>query len=169
MRFTTRILKLIFHSLKKSTYLLSKGLLWLYVKKKKIHDCLQLWNFSSRVQLDTKKLLQFIFSCSIPHSFADLTHEIASYTLEEKFHINTHFSIIVIQPNAKSLKSYPVQRVLMRVCGLIAQWSVFLRSFFTHSHLNTRGRKENLRKLCKPDTQSRVCITFEKFPNLPSV
>ena len=27
----------------------------------------------------------------------------------------------VIQPNAKSLKSYPVQRVLMRVCGLIAQ------------------------------------------------
>ena len=36
MRFTTRILKLIFHSLKKSTYLLSKGLLWLYVKKKKL-------------------------------------------------------------------------------------------------------------------------------------
>lgn len=71
--------------------------------------------------------------------------------------------------NAKSLKSYPVQRVLMLICGLIAQWSVFLRSFFTHSHLNTRGRKENLIKLCKPDTQSRVCITFEKFPNLPSV
>ena len=154
-------------------------------KNKKIHGCLQLWNFYSRVQPDTKRLLQSIFSCSIPHSFTDLTHEIASWTLEEKFHINTHFCIIICiitiywtrkkwsslsySLNAKSLKSYPVQRVLVRICGLIAQGSVFLRSFFTHSHLNTRGRKENLIKLCKPDTQSRVCINFEKFPNLPSV
>ena len=37
---------------------------------------------------------------------------------------------------------------------------------FTHSHLNTRGGWENLRKLCEPDTQSRVCITFKKFPSL---
>ena len=100
MCFTTRILKLIFHSLKKSTYLLSKGLLWLYVKKKikedkKIRGCLQLWNFHSRVQLYTKKLIQSIFSCSIPHSFADLTHVIASWTLEEKFHINAHFCVIL--------------------------------------------------------------------------
>ena len=37
---------------------------------------------------------------------------------------------------------------------------------FTHSHLNTRGGWENLRKLCEPDTQSRVCITFKKIPSL---
>ena len=37
---------------------------------------------------------------------------------------------------------------------------------FIYSHLNTRGGWENLRKLCEPDTQSRVCITFKKFPSL---
>ena len=42
-------------------------------------------------------------------------------------------------------------------------------SVFTYSRLNTRGGWENLRKLCKPDTQSRVCITFNKFSNLPRV
>ena len=36
----------------------------------------------------------------------------------------------------------------------------------TNSHLNTRGGWENLRKLCKPETQSRVLITFKKFSNL---
>ena len=44
-----------------------------------------------------------------------------------------------------------------------------LFSVFTYSHLNTRGGWKNLRKLCKPDTQSRVRITFKKFPNPPSV
>ena len=28
---------------------------------------------------------------------------------------------------------------------------------------------ENSRQLCKPETQSRVCITFENSPNSPSV
>ena len=42
-------------------------------------------------------------------------------------------------------------------------------SVFTYSRLNTRGGWKNLRKLCKPDTQSRVCITFKKFFNLPRV
>ena len=42
-------------------------------------------------------------------------------------------------------------------------------SVFTYSRLNTRGGWKNLRKLCKPDTQSRVCITFKKFSNLPRV
>ena len=36
----------------------------------------------------------------------------------------------------------------------------------TNSHLNTRGGWENLRKLCKSETQSRVRITFKKFSNL---
>ena len=40
---------------------------------------------------------------------------------------------------------------------------------FTYSHLNTRGGWENLRKLCKPETQSRVRITFKKFSNLLNV
>ena len=42
-------------------------------------------------------------------------------------------------------------------------------SVFTYSRLNTRGGWENLRKLFKPHTQSRVCITFKKFSNLPRV
>ena len=218
-----------------------------------IHGCLQIWNFSSRVQLDTKKLQQFIFSCFISYSFADLTLEKASWTLEEKFHINANQCIIlyllkedemaefVIQPRCEIPE---FQRISMRVCGSIAQWLVFKQpcnhrllttekvvdecraiklnykfsrknylglelfdcpkvclsfwncsvvssfssnwvstslgadyclndrepfSVFTYSRLNTRGGWENLRKLCKPDTQSRVCITFNKFSNLPRV
>ena len=57
-----------------------------------IHSCLQMWNFFSRVQLDTNSM-QFIFSCSIPYSFTSLTHEIASWTLEEKFPIKVHLCI----------------------------------------------------------------------------
>ena len=41
-----------------------------------------------------------------------------------------------------------------------------LFSMFTYSRLNTKGGWENLRKLYEPDTQSRVCITFKKFPGL---
>ena len=41
-----------------------------------------------------------------------------------------------------------------------------LFSVFTYSHLNTRWGWENLRKLRELDTQSRVCITLNKFPNL---
>ena len=52
MCFTTRIFKLIFHSLKKSTYLLSKGLLWLYVKKKKKKNT---WLLA---------VMELLFSCS---------------------------------------------------------------------------------------------------------
>ena len=51
-----------------------------------------MWNFFSRVQLDTNSM-QFIFSCSIPYSFTSLTHEIASWTLEEKFPIKVHLCI----------------------------------------------------------------------------
>ena len=84
-----------------------------------IQGCLQIRTFSSRVQLDTKRLWQFILSCSIPHSFAALTHEIASWTLVEKFHINAQSCIILyilnedkmadfaIQPHAKFLPKLP--------------------------------------------------------------
>ena len=36
---------------------------------------------------------------------------------------------------------------------------------FPYPHLNTRGSWENSRQLCKPETQSRVCITVESSPN----
>ena len=38
---------------------------------------------------------------------------------------------------------------------------------FPYPHLNTRGSWENWRQLCKPETQSRVCITVLNTPNSP--
>ena len=43
-----------------------------------------------------------------------------------------------------------------------------LFSVFTKPHLNTRGSWENLKQLCKPETQSRVRITVENPPNSPN-
>ena len=149
-------------------------------KIKKIHGCLQLWNFylcSTRYQ-EIITIYFLLLDTSLVHWPLSWDSELNTWGEIPYQHALLYYSIywtrkkwssLSYSLNAKSLKSYPVQRVLMRICGLIAQWSVFLRSFFTHSHLNTRGRKENFIKLCKPDTQSRVCINFEKFPNLPSV
>ena len=157
MCFTTRIFKLIFHSLKKSTYLLSKGLLWLYVKKKNKKNT---WLLA---------VMELLFSCSTryqeiitiyfllldtslvhwPHSWdSELNtwgeipyqHALLYYSI---YWTRKKWSSLSYSVNAKSLKSYPLQRVLMRICGLIAQWSVFLRSFFTHSHLN----REDVRRI----------------------
>ena len=82
---------------KKSRLFFSLKVYCVYMIKKIIHGCLQIWNFSSRVQLDTKKYnkQQFIFSCFISYLFADLTLEIASWRLEEKFHINANQCIIL--------------------------------------------------------------------------
>ena len=63
----------------------------------------------ARVQLDTKRLKQFIFSCSIPHTFAALTHVIASWTLEEKFHINAHSCIILYIFNEVKMAEFVIQ------------------------------------------------------------
>ena len=186
-----------------------------------IHSSLQIWNFFSRVQLDTNSI-QFIFFCSIPYSFTSLTHEIASWTLEEKFVIKVHLCIIihflntdkmadfVIQPRCKIPEKLPHSTNFNTWRGSIAQWSVFIRLYnhrllttekvvdeckaikpvnkcsrsqrleksllcrsgivvLTYPHLITRGGWENLRKLCKPERQSRVRITFKKFSNLPLV
>ena len=38
---------------------------------------------------------------------------------------------------------------------------------FPYPHLNTRGSWENSRQLCKPETQSRVCITVSNSLNSP--
>ena len=96
-----------------------------------IHGCLQIWNFSSRVQLDTKKLQQFIFSCFISYSFADLTLEIASWTLEEKFHINANQCIILYLLNEDEMAEFAIQpqckipefqRISMRVARSLSDW-----------------------------------------------
>ena len=34
---------------------------------------------------------------------------------------------------------------------------------FPLAHLNTRGSCENSRQLCKPETQSSVCLTVENY------
>ena len=186
-----------------------------------INSFLQILNFFFPVQLDTNSI-QFIFFCSIPYSFTSLTHEIASWTLEEKFVIKVHRRIIihllnkdkmadfVIQPRCKIPEKLSYSTNFNTWRGSIAQWSVFIRLYnhrllttekvvdgckaikpvnkcsrsqrlgksflcrsgivvLTYPHLNTRGGSENLRKLCKPETQSRVRITFKKFSNLPIV
>ena len=43
------------------------------------------------------------------------------------------------------------------------------RSKDSARRVNTRGSWEKPRQLCKPETQSRVCITIENFPNSPEV
>ena len=186
-----------------------------------IHSFLQILNFFFPVQLDTNSI-EFIFFCSIPYSFTSLSHEIASWTLEEKFVIKVHLCIIihllnkekngrfVIQPRCKIPEKLPYSTNFNTWRGSIAPWSVFIRLYnhrllttekvvdeckaiktvnkcsrsqrlgkillcrsgivvLTYPHLNTRGGSENLRKLCKPETQSRVRITFKKFSNLPIV
>ena len=99
-----------------------------------IHSCLQIWNFSSRVQLNTNSI-QFIFFCSIPYSFTALTHEIANWTLEEKFVIKVHLCFIihllnkdkmadfVIQPRCKIPEKLSYSTNFNAWRGSIAQWS----------------------------------------------
>ena len=104
-----------------------------------IHRCLQIWNFSSCVQLDTNSI-QFIFSCSMIWW--------ANWTLEEKFLIKAHLCIIfyisnkdkmadlVIQPRGKIPKKFPYSPNFNAWCGSIAQWSVFIRPY-NHRLLTT--------------------------------
>ena len=112
-----------------------------------IHSCLQIWNFSSRVQLNTNSI-QFIFFCSIPYSFTALTHEIANWTLEEKFVIKVHLCFIihllnkdkmadfVIQPRCKIPEKLSYSTNFNAWRGSIAQWSVFIR-LYNHRLLTT--------------------------------
>ena len=76
---------------------------------------------------------------------------------------------IVIQPQCKISEKWPCTTIFNACLWLDRSVIGFHTNLFTYSDLSMRGRKANLRKLCKADTQSRVCITFEKFPNLPSV
>ena len=132
--FFSWIVKPIVSFYKKSRLFFSLKVYCVYMINKIIHGCLQIWNFSSRVQLVTKRLKQFIFSCSIPYSFADLALEIASWTLEENFHINANQCIILWLLNEDKMAEFFIQpqckipgfqRISMRVCGSIAQWLVF--------------------------------------------
>ena len=112
-----------------------------------IHSCLQIWNFFSRVQLDTNSI-QSIFFCSIPYSFTSLTHEIANWKLEEKFVIKVHLCFIihllnkdkmadfVIQPRCKIPEKLSYSTNFNAWRGSIAQWSVFIR-LYNHRLLTT--------------------------------
>ena len=118
-----------------------------------IHGCLQIWNFSSRFQLDTNSI-QIIFSCSTPYLFAALTLDIASWTLKEKFLIKVQLCIIfyllnkdkmadlVIQPRGKIPEKLPYSPNF-NVCS-IAQWSLFIQPY-NHQLLTT----ENVVDECK--------------------
>ena len=134
--FFSWIVKPIVSFYKKSRLFFSLKVYCVYMINKIIHGCLQIWNFSSRVQLDTKKYnkQQFIFSCFISYSFADLTLEKVSWTLEEKFHINANQCIILYLLNEDEMAGFVIQpqckipefqRISMRVCGSIALWLVF--------------------------------------------
>ena len=54
------------------------------------------------------------------------------------------------------------------LCGMFYKGNRGLFSVFPSPHLSTRGSWENSRQLCKPETQSRVCITVSNSPNSPS-
>ena len=134
--FFSWIVKRIVSFYKKSRLFFSLKVYCVYMINKIIHGCLQIWNFSSRVHLDTKKYnkQQFIFSCFISYSFADLTLEKVSWTLEEKFHINANQCIILYLLNEDEMAEFVIQpqckipefqRISMRVCGSIALWLVF--------------------------------------------
>ena len=122
-----------------------------------------------------------------------------SYSLEAKSLKSSHIHRISMRDVARSLSDrfsygptiidcWPQKRLLMNVkpsnllinapikmpkARITWLWkSLLCRNgivVFTYSHLNTRGGWENLRKLCKPETQSRVRITFKKFSNLLNV
>ena len=147
-----------------------------YMINKIIQGCLQIRTFSSRVQLDTKRLWQFILSCSIPHSFAALTHEIASWTLEEKFPINAQSCNILyilnedkmadfsIPPHAKFLKSYHTQRISMPVCGSIAQWSLVIQPTCNHRLLTTEKVVDECKAIKLVNKCSRKdCLRLKLF------
>ena len=108
-RFTTFFSLYYFSFFKKSRLFSLVKTDCVYMINKIIQGCLQIRTFSSRVQLDTKRLWQFILSCSIPHSFAALTHEIASWTLEEKFHINAQSCIILYILNEDKMADFAIQ------------------------------------------------------------
>ena len=174
-------------STQKSRLFLSVKVYYVYMINIMVHSCLQIWNFFSRVQRDTNSK-QFIVFCSIPYSFTSLTHEIASWTLEEKFVIKVHLCIIlyllnkdkmadfVVQPRYKIPEKLPYSMNFNAWRGSIAQWSVFIRPN-NHRLLTTEKVVDECKaikplkplKLCKPETQLRVRITFKKFSNLPIV
>ena len=138
-----------------------------------IHGCLQIWNFSSRVQLVTKRLKQFIFSCSIPYSFADLALEIASWTLEENFHINANQCIILCLLNEDKMAEFVIQpqckipefqRISMCVCGSIAQWLVFKQPC-NHRLLTTEKVVDEC-KAIKHLSHKLWCSSIQGFPAL---
>ena len=52
-------------------------------------------------------------------------------------------------------------------CFIFKQWSIFFRVYISSSK-HEEGWK-NLRQLCKPEMQSRVCLTFENSPTPQSV
>ena len=145
--------------------------------KKIVHGCLQLWKFSTWYQeIITAHILLLdtsLVRCS--HS-RDIELNTRGEILYQRAPCIIHYLLIgdkmaeiVIQPQCKNSEKWPCTTIFNACLWLDRSVIGFHTNLFTYSDLSTRGRKANLRKLCKADTQSRVCITFEKFPNLPSV
>ena len=167
-----------------SNFLLKRSRLFFSVKaflcfydKKIVRGCLQLWKFSTWYQeiitahillLDTS-LVRCSHSRDIElNTRGEIPYQRAPCIIHYLL-IGDKMAEIVIQPQCKNSEKWPCTTIFNACLWLDRSVIGFHTNLFTYSDLSTRGRKANLRKLCKADTQSRVCITFEKFPNLPSV
>ena len=102
-----RIVKPIISFFKKTTFLPRKGLLCLHDKQNNrwsLADMELLFSCLSRYQE-----IITVYTLLLFYSFAALTHEITSWTFEEKFQIKAHPSIILYLLNEEKIAAFVIQ------------------------------------------------------------
>ena len=123
--------------LKRSRLFFSVKAFLCFYDKKIVHGCLQLWKFSTWYQeiitayillIDTS-LVRCSHSRDIElNTRGEIPYQRAPCIIHYLL-IGDKMAEIVIQPQCKISEKWPCTTILMRVCGLIAQWSLFIRTF----------------------------------------
>ena len=127
--------------------------------------------------LNKEKMANFVIQprCKIPEKLSYSTNfnawrgSIAQWSVFIRLYNHRLLTTEKVVDECKAIK--PVNKCSRKNCQRLEK-SLLCRSgivVLTYPHLITRGGWENLRKLCKPERQSRVRITFKKFSNLPLV
>ena len=97
-----------------------------------------LWKFSSKKDKAGASSGMLIVFNSMPHSFAALSHEITSWTLEEKFHISTRPCIVLYITSSLCPENRWCNHVNLPYVWILARWFSGIYNFMRFRFSFTR-------------------------------